>query len=194
MRVRGGVEAVDRLGGERDRGVKSEGNHCAVEIVVDCLRHADDAKAFLGQDRGNAKRAIAADRHQRVDPFCSKHVQKLACAVAFPHRSVGRGDGKPQRVPTICRAENRPAQRRDAANGLAREPNQTAAVELLRDEKAVVAVADADALPAAAESREDHRANDGVEPGRIAAACGDRDFMDHPAILVAFISAPERTS
>ena len=64
--VGGGVQAVDRLHRDVDRGVEAEGVVGGAEVVVDRLRHADDADAVLGvQPRGDAERVLAADRDQR---------------------------------------------------------------------------------------------------------------------------------
>ena len=64
----GRVAAVDRVGGDGDRGVEAEGVVGAVEVVVDRLRHADDGKTELGVEPGrDAERVLAADRDQRVD-------------------------------------------------------------------------------------------------------------------------------
>ena len=43
------VQAVDRLGGDGDRGVEAESRDRAVEVVVDGLRDSDDGQALLGE-------------------------------------------------------------------------------------------------------------------------------------------------
>ena len=42
VRLGGGVQPVDHLGGDADRGVEAEGQVGAVDVVVDRLRDADD--------------------------------------------------------------------------------------------------------------------------------------------------------
>ena len=67
--VGGGVEAVDRLHRDVDRGVEAEGVVGGGEVVVDRLRHADHVQAVLGVEaRGGAEGVLAADRDQPVDP------------------------------------------------------------------------------------------------------------------------------
>ena len=63
----GGVQPVDRLGGDVDRGVEAEGEVGAGEVVVDGLRDADDVDAEVGELGGHAEGVLAADRDQRVD-------------------------------------------------------------------------------------------------------------------------------
>ena len=69
VRLRRRVQAVDRLGADRDGGVEAEGVVGAREVVVDRLRHADDRQPVLVvQARGDAERVLAADRDERVEP------------------------------------------------------------------------------------------------------------------------------
>ena len=73
VRLGGRVQAVDRLGRDRDRGVEPERVVGAVEVVVDRLRDADDREAVLRvQLRGDAERVLAADRDERVELSRSK--------------------------------------------------------------------------------------------------------------------------
>src|SRR5690606_12859832 len=65
--LRGGVQPVDGLGGDVDRGVEAEGVVGARQVVVDRLGHADDLDVTVGQLLGDAKSVLAADRDQRVD-------------------------------------------------------------------------------------------------------------------------------
>ena len=61
------MKAVKRLGGEADSGIKSEGDFCLVEIVVNRLGHGDQPLAFLRKHTGDRQRTIAADRDERVN-------------------------------------------------------------------------------------------------------------------------------
>ena len=47
VRLGGGVQAIDRLGGDGDRGVEAERRLRARQVVVDGLRDADDRHALL---------------------------------------------------------------------------------------------------------------------------------------------------
>jgi hypothetical protein len=47
VRFRGGVEAIDRVGGEAHRRIESEAACGARDVVVDGLGHADERDAFL---------------------------------------------------------------------------------------------------------------------------------------------------
>ena len=63
----GGVQAVDRVGGDLHRGVEPEGEVGAREVVVDRLGHPDHAHAVLGvQAAGGAEGVLAPDRHEGI--------------------------------------------------------------------------------------------------------------------------------
>ena len=64
MRLGGAVKTVNRLGGNVDRRVITEGLVGAVNIVVDGLGHADDRHTPFVQARGNAQGVVAADSHE----------------------------------------------------------------------------------------------------------------------------------
>ena len=67
VRLGGGVQAVDRVGGDLHGGLEAERVVGAGEVVVDRLRHADDVDAVVGQPLGHAERVLAADRDQPVE-------------------------------------------------------------------------------------------------------------------------------
>ena len=69
VRLRGRVQAVDRVGGDLHRGVEAEGDVGAGEVVVDRLGDADHRHAVGRQPARDAERVLAADRDQRVDAF-----------------------------------------------------------------------------------------------------------------------------
>ena len=103
--VGGGVEPVDRLHRDVDRGVEAEGVVGGAEVVVDRLRHADHVEPVLGvQPRGRAQRVLAADRDQAVDPG------RLEVG-GDPRRAVVVGEGVGPRG-----AEDRAAAGQDAAH------------------------------------------------------------------------------
>jgi hypothetical protein len=59
----GGVEAIDRVGGDLHRRVEAERDLGALDVVVDRLRHADDRQpCSVVQLAGDAERAVATDR------------------------------------------------------------------------------------------------------------------------------------
>ena len=68
VRLGGRVQAVDRLGRDRHRGVEPEGVVGRGEVVVDRLRHADDREVLLSVKTGrHAERVLAPDRDERVE-------------------------------------------------------------------------------------------------------------------------------
>ncbi len=67
MRVGGGVDAVDGLGGDHDCGVEAEGLVGAADVVVDGLGHAHAIHAVLAQKERDRLRIVAAQRDERVN-------------------------------------------------------------------------------------------------------------------------------
>jgi hypothetical protein len=61
--LRSGVQPVDHLGRDADRGVEAEGQVGAVDVVVDGLGDADDRHTLTGQHRRRRQRPLTADRH-----------------------------------------------------------------------------------------------------------------------------------
>ena len=87
-----------------------------LQIVVDRLRHADDAReSAFHQAPGEGHGAVAAERHQRVDA-------ELPEALHHPFRHVGRHpfavllDRILEGVAAVGRAEDRAAEVDDAAH------------------------------------------------------------------------------
>ena len=102
----GGVQPVDGLGGDADRGVEAEGVVGGGQVVVDGLGHADALDAVLVvQPRGDAEGVLAADRDQRVDLVLGEVLLDPADTVLRLER-VGAG-----------RAEDGAAAGQDAAYG-----------------------------------------------------------------------------
>src|SRR5205085_4418250 len=66
VRLGGGVEPVDGLGGNLDGCVEAEGQIGAGEIVVDGLRDADEVDSHLVQLGSHPERVLAADGHHRA--------------------------------------------------------------------------------------------------------------------------------
>src|SRR5207248_8981814 len=152
VRLGGGVEPVDRLGADPDRGVEAEGVVGAGEVVVDRLRDADDRKVVLRVElRRDPERVLAADRHERVE-LCALEVRQHRLGAALELEGI-RARG----------AEDRPAPRQQPGD-LARPER----LELPVDEPAP-ALADADHLVPARERAPRDRANHRVQAGTIPA-------------------------
>ena len=123
VRLRGGVQAIDRLGRDGDRGVEAECRLGAAEIVVDRLRHADDRHPLLEEARGDPERAVAADRDQRVAADLVEPAHDLVGDVDGRLLAVALGD-ELERVALVDRAQDRAAQVGDAADLVARQVDQ----------------------------------------------------------------------
>ncbi len=85
VRLGGGVQAVDRLGGDADRGVEAEGVVGGAQVVVDRLGDADDVQPLGGQRGRDAEGVLAADGHQRVDAEVGQVAPHLLDAVVHLH-------------------------------------------------------------------------------------------------------------
>ena len=66
VRLRGGVQPVDRIGGYLHGGLKAEGEIGGADVVVDRLGHTNERQPLLAQAQRHAERVLAADRDQRV--------------------------------------------------------------------------------------------------------------------------------
>ena len=152
----GGLQALDRVGHGRDRGIEAEAALAACDVVVDRLGHADDGQAALGDAMRDRHRAVAADRHQRVEPERARVGQRLRGA-----RLVA------QRVGLVAGAQHGATLHQDAADAV---PVERPGLRRLAHQ-AREAVADADHLGAAlAQQRLGDRADHRVESGAVAAA------------------------
>ena len=155
----GGVQPVDRLGRDVDRGVEAEGEVGAGQVVVDRLRDADDVDAEVGELGGDAEGVLAADRDQRVDAVVGEVLLDLLDAALDLERVGPRG------------AEDGAAARQDAAALLGMPSSMVSALE-----RALPAVAVADELVAVhLDALADDGADDGVEAGAVAASGEDSD-------------------
>ncbi len=66
MAFRGGVQPVNRLRGDVDRGVETEGVVRRGEVVVDSLGHSDHGQSLGVQLGGHPQGVLPADRDERV--------------------------------------------------------------------------------------------------------------------------------
>ena len=90
VRLGRGVQPVDGLGGDGQRGVVPERHVGAVDVVVDGLRHPDHGDVLLRQPVRGRQRALAADRDQHVDAVV---VQRLLDLVQPSAQLVGMHAG-----------------------------------------------------------------------------------------------------
>ncbi len=80
MRIGSGVNAVDCLGGDRNRGVESKGLVGAADVVVDRLRNADAGHAVLAQKESHRLCVIATQCNQGVNIVRLQHLPNLVDA------------------------------------------------------------------------------------------------------------------
>ena len=158
VRLGGGVQAVDRVGGDLHGGLEAEREVGAGEVVVDRLRDADHVDAVVDQPAGDAERVLAADRDQRVDALLGERGLELLEPALLLVRVRPRG------------AEDRAAAVQDPARVLVGQLDRVAG------QHAGPAVAEAEELVAVHLDPLAHdRADDRVESGAVAAAGEDTD-------------------
>ena len=106
----GGVQTVDRVGGDLHRGVEAERLVGAVDVVVDRLRHADDRQTVV---------VVRAGRRRVSEPLppttISASMPMSASVALISSTPPGRSNGLPRRVPmhgaatrAASRASSRP--------------------------------------------------------------------------------------
>ena len=155
--LRGGVQPVDRLHRDVDRGVEAEREIGGTKIVIDGLRHPDHLDALLEQLGGDTEGVLAADRDQRVHAEAGHVVGDPLHA--GPPVDVGLERIRPRR------AQNRAAAGQDPADRLHVEGDGVAL------ERTAPPVAEADEFIAVLlHALADNRTDDGVQPGAVAAA------------------------
>ena len=152
VRLGGGLEPVQRLGGDTHRGVEAERHVRDRDVVVDGLRHADDRQPGVRQQPRRLQRALAADRDDRVQA-------QLGDMAAGPLHAVpqmrGLHPGRP---------EDGAAARQDAADGVEVE------LAVIALQQALPAVAEADHLIAViGGGAVDDGPDDGVQTGAVSA-------------------------
>ena len=153
VRLGGGVQPVDRLARDVDRGVEAEGEVGAGEVVVDRLGYADHVDAEVGELGRDAEGVLAADRDQRVHAVAGEVVLDPLDAALDLERVGPAG------------AEDGAAARQDAAHLRHAELHGQAL------ERALPAVAVADEVEAVhADALADHRPDHRVESGTVAAS------------------------
>ena len=96
VRLGGGVQPVDGLGGDLHRGVEAEGDLGGGQVVVDGLGHTDDRDPLAAQPVGHAEGVLAADGDQGVDALCAQGLQRPVHAAVD---LVGIGPRRPEDGP-----------------------------------------------------------------------------------------------
>lgn len=96
VRVAGGAQPVDRLGGDLDGGVETEGVVGGVDVVVDGLGYPDDRDAVLEEPLRRRRGALSADRDHAVDTEVLEYlldVLRAAVGLGVRAESTGAQDG-----------------------------------------------------------------------------------------------------
>ena len=125
---------------------------------------------FFASALRDGQRAVAADGDQASMPLPAERRDQLVRAVDLDDRArracfTGKRSGLPRFVvPRIVPPRWVMPRTRSRVRGISPPSGYS-----LGQQQAVVAVADADALPAAVEAREHDGADDGVQPRRVAA-------------------------
>ena len=167
VRLGGRVEPVDGLGGDLHRGVETESEIGAGEIVVDGLGNSDHFHAHRGELGRDPERVLAADRHHRAD------VEVLEVA----HDDVGPVRRLLERIGARG-AEDGTAEMQRSARGLAGEPEMHRRIE-----QAAPPFADAHHFQTVLLASADDSADDRIETRTIAAPRQDRDFHGSTSLL-----------
>jgi hypothetical protein len=151
VRLRGGVEAVDRVGRDLERGIEAEGEVRGPEVVVDRLGHAQDRQVVLVVEaRGSAERVLAPDRDQAVEVEALERLADTGRAVVALEGVGPRG------------TQDGPAPREDASGGFDRELLE----EVLERSAPAVAKAD-DGVAVVVDPLADDRPDRGVQPRAV---------------------------
>ena len=163
VRFGGRVEAVNRLGGDVDGRVESEGGLRAFDVVVNRRGDADHAEAvFLVEPVRDGERVHAADDDHAVEVESLDVGHDLLRAFGREERIGARG------------AQDRPAARQNAADRLDIERHRQAV------HQSAPAAHDADAFEVMdGDARAHDGAQDGIQAGAVAAAGQDADSFHH---------------
>ena len=153
VRVGRGVNAVDCLGGDHDRGVVAEGCVGAADVVVDGLGNADGVDAVFAEEQRDRLRVVAAESDERVDLVGLEDFLHLVDAAGNLLHVGARG------------MQDGAALQLNAVNVFERERNEIVI------ENAAPAVQKADEFVAVVvDALSDGRINDRIQSGAIAAA------------------------
>ena len=125
-------------------------------------------------------------------PFASRAFDQLVRAVHLDHRPVRLLHRELEGIPGVRRADDRPPEVRDAPDQLGGQRDEPPVGVLVGQEDPVVAVADADHLPALVVRGQDDGADDGIEPGRVAAPGADAHAANPLARDIGFVMSSSR--
>src|SRR6266581_1481140 len=168
----GRVELVDYFGGRLDGGVEAERRDGPAYVVVDRLGNADHGNALPLELLRNAQRPVAANRDQGVESQGVKRRDGFVRPIALRPRAVGLLDAEPERVAAVARAEDGPAEMRDAPHRVGVERDDAVLAQ-----ESGIAAAHAHALPAAVNGGEHGSADHGIQTGGVAAPRRDGDLQ-----------------
>ncbi len=116
VRLGGGVQAIDRLGGDRHRGVEAEGRLGAGEVVVDGLGDADDRASPSAMKRLAIRNAPSPPIAISASPPTSWKRRMISSETSTVDLlAVPLGD-ELERVPLVDGAEDGAAEVGDAAH------------------------------------------------------------------------------
>ena len=104
------MQAVKRLGGKPDSSIKTEGDVCFVQVIVNCLWHRDQAQSLFCQNTCDLQRTIAADRDERIHVMQAESPNDLVGAIHFFHGPIKMRDRIPHGVIAVACSQNGPAQ------------------------------------------------------------------------------------
>ncbi len=165
------VQTVDRLGGDADRRIETEGDDGAPHVVVDGLGHADHRHAFFGEAVGDLQATVAADGHQRIEAQPAEVVHHLVRQIAlFPF--AGRvADRHHEGVSLIGGPQDGATDAGDAVHLLRCQVD-----DLIGVQQAGIATFDAVNFPLPIVGGHGDRLDDGVQARRVATAGIDADL------------------
>ena len=160
MALGGGVQAVDRLGGDVHRGVEAERHVGRAEVVVDRLRDADHVQAVVVE-------ALARRR------ACPRRRSRSARRAGGARASRGPARGPSSRSYDVGAraAEDRAAARQDPARGLDRQLHRRSPRARRASRRGSRSLGRRSASTRLAHDRADHR----VQPRAVAASGEDSD-------------------
>ena len=165
------VQAIDRVGRERDGGIESEAVRRADDVVVDGLRHADDWNAEKAEPVREAQGTVPADHHEAPQAHVVEHLDDAVGVRLFD--ALGGRDPSDEGITRVDGTQDGAAPAQDA--GDVPGVQDAASIELEQTVKAVFHPEDVDVGIAA---RLDDGTDDRVQARGVAPAGEDADFPD----------------
>ena len=126
---------------------------------------------------GDGEAAVSTDGNKSVDVVIAEPLKHLIGTVNLRFASVGMLDHATERIAAIGGLKNGAAEVRDLADGRTMKFHQSTVGETFRLEESVVALANADDLPAQFACSVHGAMNHGIQAGSVAAAGIDRDLF-----------------